>query len=98
MTTRRTIAQVGKPVEAEAACTRLAAELAIAVAELAAAPAALDTVVAAVRVAAAPRPARSPEAPRVFDNSAGRAPEIALLWPANNEATDAASDQFAGAC
>src|SRR5260370_5238825 len=98
MTTRRTIAQVGKPVEAEAACTRLAAELAIAVAELAAAAAALDTVAAAVWVAAAPRPARSPEAPTVFDNSAGRALEIAPLWLADNEPTDEASDQFEGSC
>jgi hypothetical protein len=89
------IAHIGKPLDVgaggvgildaavcavfAAASAVLAAELA---AELAVELAALETVDAAVWVApaaAAPRPARSPEAPSALESSGGSAAEMALF-------------------
>src|SRR5580700_7127337 len=93
--TIRMIAHIGKPLDVgaggvgildaavcavfAAASALLAAELA---AELAVELAALETVDAAVWVvpaAAAPRPARSPEAPSALESSGGSAAEITLF-------------------
>src|SRR5271166_4181332 len=98
MTTKRTIAHIGKPLElGTAAGGRLAAALVAALAALAA----LETVELAVWAAAVarlPSPARSPVALSAFAISGGRAAEIALFWLVSSAVKADGSDQLDGSC
>src|SRR3984957_15568843 len=87
--TIKMIAHIGKPLDVGAggvgildAAALLGAERGAELPGELAAVGALETVDAAVWVApaaAAPRPARSPEAPSIFESSGGSAAEIALF-------------------